>query len=196
MELKEAKELAISALVLAAAFGIAMHGGIAGIASLTISTIFMAIATVSLGFLLHELGHRFAARHFGSYAEYKMWVHGLALALLFSFFGFVFAAPGAVMIHTRADLWGRRGELTRKRSGLISIAGPMVNVVLALAFVVGGFIYPTYKPIMNFGYAINIWLAFFNMLPVPPLDGSKVFFWDKRIWLASFALIIVLWQVL
>lgn len=196
MESKEAKELAISAIVLALAFSIALNGGIQGIAKLTANAVVISLITVSLGFLLHELGHRFVARNFGSYAEYKMWNTGLALALLFSFFGFVFAAPGAVMIHARADLWGRRSEITNKRNGLISIAGPLINIVLASVFAIGGFMYPAYRQIMNFGASINMWLALFNMLPVPPLDGSKVFYWDKRVWLAASALIVILWTVL
>lgn len=197
MELKEAKELVISAVVLALAFGIARHGGITGLAAPSIlNTALISIITVSLGFLLHELGHRFVARYYGSYAEYKMWPQGLVLALVFSLFGFVFAAPGAVVIHERSDLWGRRSALTDKRTGMISIIGPVINIALALVFTIIGFLYPAYRPVMNFGASINMWLALFNMLPIPPLDGSKVFFWDKKIWLAASAVIVVLWMVL
>ena len=196
MEIKEAKELAISALVLAMAFSIALNGGVQGLSRLTVDAVLISMVTVSLGFLLHEMGHRFVARRYGSYAEYRMWKHGLGLALLMSFFGWVFAAPGAVMIHPRADLWGRRHELTIRRTGLISLVGPLINVVLAVAFTVLSFAYPPYGLISNFGASINMWLALFNMVPFPPLDGSKVFAWDKRIWLAASAAIVVLWMVL
>jgi len=196
MEIKEAKELAISALVLAMAFSIALNGGVQGLSRLTVDAVLISMVTVSLGFLLHEMGHRFVARRYGSYAEYRMWKHGLGLALLMSFFGWVFAAPGAVMIHPRADLWGRRHELTIRRTGLISLVGPLINVVLAVAFTVLSFAYPPYGLISNFGASINMWLALFNMVPFPPLDGSKVFAWDKRIWLATSAAIVVLWMVL
>lgn len=191
MELKEAKELAISAIVLALAFSIAAKGGIAGIALLTISNIAVSLILISLGFLLHEMGHRFLARRFGSYAEYKMWPQGLALALLLSMFGFIFAAPGAVVIHSRADLWGRSRELTRKMSGMISIVGPAINVLLAIAFFMIGFLYPAHQLLLNYGASINIWLALFNMFPIPPLDGSKVFSWDRRIWIISVAAILI-----
>lgn len=196
MEIKEAKELMISALVLALAFSIAGHGGISGIAAITIYSVVITLITVSLGFLLHELGHRFLARHYGSYAEYRMWKHGLGLALLMSFFGWVFAAPGAVMIHSRADLWGRRHELTIRRTGLISLVGPLINVLLAIVFTVLSLAYPPYGSIASFGASINMWLALFNMIPFPPLDGSKVFAWDRKIWLAASAAIVVLWMVL
>jgi Zn-dependent protease len=49
-----------------------------------------------------------------------------------------------------------------------------------------------------FGLAVfvNLWLAIFNMLPIPPLDGSKVFSWDKRIWTILFAVLIGLFLAL
>lgn len=193
METREAKELAISGAALAIAFSVALNGGIQGITSLSAGHITVAFITVSFGFLLHELSHRYVAHRFGSYAEYRMWPQGLALALLFSFLGFVFAAPGAVMIHERSDLWGRSRGLSLKRSGIISLAGPLTNIVLAIAFTVAGFLYPIYSAIAGFGASINIWLALFNMIPVPPLDGSKVFQWDKKIWAAALSLIIMLW---
>jgi Zn-dependent protease len=31
--------------------------------------------------------------------------------------------------------------------------------------------------------SINSWLAFFNLLPLPPLDGSKVIVWKWQVWL-------------
>ena len=40
---------------------------------------------------------------------------------------------------------------------------------------------------MYLAAAVNVWLALFNLLPIPPLDGSKVMLWDIRIWVVSFA---------
>ncbi len=196
MELREMKELAISALVLAVAFSVALNGGLSGIERLNVIIVAASLVTVSLGFLLHELGHRFTARRFGCYAEYRMWSIGLALALLFSFLGFVFAAPGAVMIHARADLWGRSAGISRKREGIISLSGPAINVALAVLFVLLSFAFPAYASILRFGASVNIWLALFNILPIPPLDGSKVFGWDRRIWLATAAFVALLWAIL
>jgi Zn-dependent protease len=34
----------------------------------------------------------------------------------------------------------------------------------------------------SYGFVVNLWLAAFNLIPVPPLDGSKVFAWSKLIW--------------
>lgn len=194
MENQEIKEIIISALVLALAFGILFGGGVAGIFSGAFAGFFIiSIIAISLGFILHELGHRQVARHFGAYAEFKMWAHGLILALVLSLTGLiVFAAPGAVVIHPRADLWGNVKMLTRKMAGLISIAGPALNVLLAFIFYAMNFFSPTFSEVWMLASQINIWLALFNMIPFPPLDGSKIFSWDKRIWGAFFAILIIL----
>ncbi len=183
MDMREFKELAISAVALAIAFGIAFSGGYRRIGNFGIDIFMVSAVAVSLSFVLHELGHRYVARRFNCYAEYRMWTYGLLLALAFSMFGFVFAAPGAVMIHPRADLWGTK-EFSRKRFGLISLAGPAMNMLLAGIFLVSNIIFP-WNGFMV-GVMINVWLALFNMMPFPPLDGSKIFAWDKRVWLALF----------
>ncbi|MAZ56255.1 site-2 protease family protein [bacterium] len=62
----------------------------------------------------------------------------------------------------------------------VAIAGPLANIVIAL--VVGIILHLT--PLLNLPASLieigvltitlNIFLAFFNLLPIPPLDGSKV----------------------
>ena len=189
IESKEMKEITISALVLALAFSISFAGG--NIQKLTIGMFAISIITVSTGFVLHEMGHRFIARRFGYYAEYRMWINGLFLAIASSFLGIVFAAPGAVFIHQRADLWGNKTHVTKGREGLISLSGPAVNIIIAVVFVLLGFLMPAYKNIFSFGYTINVWLALFNMVPLPPLDGSKVLAWNAKIWASVFGLLVV-----
>ena len=94
MTSKELEDLVISALLLALAFGIALSGGIHAFfdpRSLLIVSL-KAVVSVSLGFVLHEMGHRFVARRFDCFAQYTMWPIGLMLALALSLFGFIFAA--------------------------------------------------------------------------------------------------------
>src|SRR3989338_6050712 len=134
MEQEELKDIVISAIALAVAFSVSMSGGLFGIPGISLGMIANSAAIVSTAFVLHELAHRFLARRFGCYAEYRMWKQGIIMALLFSLFGFVFAAPGAVLIHPRSDMWGSTAAITRKKSGLISLAGPLTNVLLSAAF--------------------------------------------------------------
>ena len=145
---------------------------------------------LGLGFVLHELGHKFASMHYGYWAEFKLWPAGLILALVSSFFGFVFAAPGAV--YTYAG-----NQLDEKTNGIISIAGPVVNIVLALVFLlIGVAIYAPahYNATMQFafivcclGFTTNSYLAVFNLIPIWNLDGSKVLRWNILVWIVTIA---------
>ena len=143
---------------------------------------------LGLGFILHELGHKFASMHYGYWAEFKLWPAGLIFALVSSFFGFVFAAPGAVYTYTG-------NYLDDKTNGIISIAGPVVNIVLALVFLlIGAAIYAPahYNTTMQFifivcclGFSTNSYLAAFNLIPVWNLDGSKVLRWNILVWIIT-----------
>jgi len=184
MKTRELKDLVVSAILLALAFGILFSGGFEALSNpgILISMFLLALVGVSAGFVLHELGHRFVARRFGCFAEYKMWTTGLVVAIICSFFGFVFAAPGAVMIHPGVDPGGRP-TLTKQRLGIISIAGPSMNICLAIVFILLNGLYPSL--VFSLGARINTWLALFNLIPFGPLDGAKIMSWDKKIWLAA-----------
>lgn len=146
---------------------------------------------LGLGFILHELGHKFTSMHYGYWAEFKLWPAGLIFALVSSFFGFVFAAPGAV--YTYAGPY-----LDEKTNGIISLAGPVVNIVLALVFLfIGAAIYVPahYDATMQFlfivcslGYSTNSYLAVFNLIPIWNLDGSKVLKWNILVWVVTIAI--------
>lgn len=64
---------------------------------------------------------------------------------------------------------------------IVAAAGPLSNIVLAVIF---GLIIRIGSPMMNetflnmagFVVILNITLAIFNLVPIPPLDGSKILF--------------------
>ena len=135
----------------------------------------IASLTVGVGFLLHELGHKIAAQKYGCFAEFRSFDSMLLLAVAMSFFGFVFAAPGAVMISTRVN---------KEKNGKISAAGPAVNIILALAFLALAFMQlpAMFKEVAYYGFVINSWLALFNMLPFWLFDGYKILKWNKAVY--------------
>ena len=184
MKEKEFRDLIISALVLALAFGIALSDGFLSLRQPTnlIGAVGMALVAVSLGFVFHELGHRLVARRFGYLAEYVMWPTGLMVALVFSLFGFIFVAPGAVMIYPRATAWGT-ATISREKIGLVSLAGPATNIGLVVVFLMLDAVQPA--RVFTMGALINTWLAVFNLIPFGPLDGAKILRWNKVIWLIS-----------
>ena len=69
----------------------------------------------------------------------------------------------------------------------MSAFGPL-NVFLAFLFVFASPFIVFLLPIeiagmlLYFGIKINLWLAFFNMLPFGPLDGKKIMAWNFGVW--------------
>lgn len=187
---KEIRDLIISFIVIALGFTILYSNGDYSHVTLIFPIVMIGVGA---GFIFHELGHKFVAMHYGYYAEYELWPTGLLIALASSFFGFIFAAPGAVVIYSQG--------MDEKTNGLISIAGPLVNIALGLIFFLilgslGNYAYTETGAIVQLicvlGTRINFFLAAFNLLPIPPLDGSKVMSWSVPIWLITFAVAAIL----
>ena len=169
----ELNDLLKAWIAISLAFAIAING-------LSFSFKFLAAflisgVTVGIGFLFHELGHKVMAQKYGCFAEFRAFNQMLVLAVLFSFFGFIFAAPGAVMIS---------GPVGVRRNGKISALGPLINLALATIFLLIYFAYPANitKLISTYGFSINAWLALFNMLPFWNFDGKKILAWNKFIY--------------
>ena len=139
----------------------------------------LSTITVGIGFLLHELAHKVIAQRYGCWAEFRAFNQMLLLAIAFSFFGFIFAAPGAVFI---------RGLVDHRKNGIISIAGPVTNIILAMLFIPLKYFHGFIGSIGNYGFMINSWLALFNMIPVWNFDGAKIVKWNL---LAYFAVVII-----
>ena len=141
----------------------------------------MMVGIVALSFVAHELGHKFTAQKFGLWSEYRMFPMGLLLTLLMSFVGFLIAAPGVVYI---------RGFVDVEQDGKISVAGPAVNIVLALIGLAGCIAF-NHSPIVIFFYLLfilNASLALFNLLPIGILDGAKVLRWNSSVWVLCIAI--------
>lgn len=195
----ERRDLLIGWLAIALAFTLIFIRN--GVTPFTFALFFMiSLFTVGLGFLLHELAHKFMAIKYGYWAEFRkdsqMLIVAIALAALV---GVVFAAPGATMIFSRD---GRM--MTREESGMISIAGPAVNIILCIPFLLliiagvamgyplGGFAAFVVFTIGMVGLSVNSMIAFFNMLPISVLDGKKIFTWNPAIFAATIIIAFVL----
>jgi len=66
---------------------------------------------------------------------------------------------------------GRWGEM------LVALAGPMSNLLLAVVFAImlkSGFVSMQLISVTFMGIYLNVLLALFNMIPIPPLDGATV----------------------
>jgi len=179
---REVREILISMLVLSVAFTLAMMSGSWGDSDALISFAILfalCLVLVTVSFIPHELAHKFLAQKYGAWSEYRMSVSGLLFSVAISFLGFLIAAPGAVYIN---------GRVSESENGKISAAGPMVNICIATVAIVcchfaGGFALTLFSMIAW----LNAILAVFNMIPFPPLDGSKIVAWSAPVWVAMMA---------
>ncbi|MCL4349647.1 site-2 protease family protein [Ferroplasma acidiphilum] len=184
----EGNDIIIAVIVLTIAFTLMINGGLRGvpdIKTLEIEVLIGFSVTVT-AFLMHEMAHREVARRLGAVAFFKLWPVGILLALITSVFGFIFAAPGAVQF---AGLYDRDSE------GKIALAGPGTNIIIGvIAFLAVTFsgITGVASTILIWVAWLNLWFALFNLIPFPPLDGSKVFYWNSKIFAGIFLLAIIL----
>ncbi len=145
------------------------------------------IAIVVMSVVIHEVSHGFMARYLGdNTAEYagrltlnpikhadlfgSIIVPGL-LALSKSDFLIGWAKPVPVNTYNlKNQKWGE---------ALVAFAGPLSNIVVAVFFGLVlrfGLIPENAINIVVLIVVINLGLAFFNLVPIPPLDGSKILF--------------------
>jgi Zn-dependent protease len=106
----------------------------------------------------------------------------------------------------------RKSVSTSFGMALTAAAGPLSNLILAvLAMVALGVLYwyvPSFSPrgalsdLLGIMVALNVNLALFNLIPIPPLDGSRILehfvpyglrpVWEKVVLLSPFLLILVI----
>lgn len=153
------------------------------------SVIFFIILIISI--VIHELAHGYTALFLGdNTAENKgrLTLNPIAHADLFGtvLLPLIFLLLGSSFFFGYAKpVPYNPNNLKNKKWGesIVSVVGPISNIVLAIFFFVILFIFSkvgfgnelVYR-ILHLSILINIVLAIFNLLPIPPLDGSKILF--------------------
>ncbi len=151
----------------------------------------VSIPGVLIAITFHEFAHGFAAYKLGDNTaknEGRLSLNPLdhldpigTLMLLFA--GFGWGKP----VHVNPTNYTRRISM-EKGEAIVSLAGPLMNIILAFIFAIIyaaifkfaelAFIYSTVGQIiiqlLAATISINIGLGVFNLIPLPPLDGSKI----------------------
>jgi len=170
----EIKDLAVAGVVLTLAYTLYQFGWSGLLEPFLL--IVMALL-VGSAFILHELGHKWMAQRFGAWSEFRANYQMLGIMMLLAAIpglGIFIAAPGAVWTH---------GHLRTDQHGRIALAGPVVNIMLVIAFFVGSSVFGL--PFLVAGASINAYLAVFNLIPVAPFDGHAISQWSWGVWGAS-----------
>ncbi|PKN73884.1 MAG: site-2 protease family protein [Candidatus Cloacimonetes bacterium HGW-Cloacimonetes-3] len=142
------------------------------------------IVLVFYSIIIHEFCHALAAYWLGDDSAKRAGRLSLNPLKHIDWFGtvllplFLFFTAGFIYGYAKPVPFNPYNFKNLKRdSGLTALAGPVSNILIAIAFAIvyhlAGFI-PIVQHIAFYVIFLNLLLAFFNLIPVPPLDGSKV----------------------
>ena len=191
--LMEVRDLIISMLVLGLIFSAALPNFQVEQSSPLVN-FGIAILIVGPALLFHELAHKIMAQRFGCKAAYTLWPAGIIISILLTLLTagrVLFAALGAVVISTAYStrLGYRFVVLSLNEMGRIAAVGPLTNILIAIIAYAFVWISPA---IVGATITINLIVALFNVIPFPPLDGAKIFWWSKMGWFGLLMAAIIL----
>jgi Zn-dependent protease len=140
------------------------------------STLLIFLIMGGLATIVHELGHRLSGRYYGYPSELQIWSLGSVTMLITAwFFGTVFAQPSRTVmqgIMKEADF----------HEVIVTVVGPLMNLVFAgisfLLLPLGGYLTIMGKA----GFSMNLLSSVCSLIPVKPMDGERVFRWNKLLW--------------
>jgi Zn-dependent protease len=164
----------------------ALRGGASDLDMSTLMVELAALAAVLLFCLpMHEFAHAWTAKKLG---DNTAWMHGrltlnpakhldLLGTLMILFVGFGYAKPVPVT--------PRNFKNYKKGMALTAAAGPLSNLILAVIFCLATYITSLaalggndlaglLKTLFRNVFILNVSLVIFNLIPFPPLDGSRI----------------------
>jgi len=123
---------------------------------------------VSISFIVHEFGHKSVGLSVGEVSEFRAFYSANIITVIVAYVsGIIFLLPGGV----------HSDYLTKRADGITAAAGPAANILLSMLFILTAVAWS--ETIGSVGYFINMYIAGFNLLPIPPLDGSYIAKWNS-----------------
>jgi len=155
---------------------------------------FNAILIVTLVFIVYNGAQRIAGLSVGYNAEYKMWAIGLLIGLVFAFVSrgrIWILLPGGILIHHLAGhrLGHFRYGLNYFQHGMVAVAGTIALISLAALFKILNTVF--YSSLLDKLIVFCIVFAIYDILPIPPLAGSRLFFGSRMVYAFMFCTIVV-----
>ena len=150
-------------------------------------TIIARLLVFVLAITIHEFMHAFTAYRLGDMTAARLGRVTLNPVAHFDPFGFLFSI--LLVLGIAPIAWGKPvpvnpGNFRNPKRGMMltAAAGPLSNLVQAMLFALPlrfasdamGTWPPFAQELIVTGVSLNVALAAFNMIPVPPLDGHKI----------------------
>lgn len=187
--------------------GCLLVSGIVGMTQGKLLSLLLTIPGLLVAITFHEFAHAFAADKLGDDTprrQGRLTLNPMSHldpvgSMLLLFAGFGWGKP--VQINPRNF---DRNVSMQKGEAIVSVAGPLMNIVLAFLFTIIYFlVYKLASPaflLSQTGMIVailfqttiftNIGLGVFNLIPLPPLDGSKIFInfmpYNARNWIMKY----------
>lgn len=149
---------------------------------LAVNAVIVVIVFYSI--ILHEFSHSLAAYALGDDSAKRAGRLTLNPLKHIDWFGtvllplFLYLTAGFIYGYAKPVPFNPYNFRNFKRdSGLTALAGPVCNILVAIAFALVFHFFsflPMVQYIAYYVIFLNLLLAFFNLIPFPPLDGSKV----------------------
>ena len=144
----------------------------------------MIIGVVFYSIIIHEVSHALVARWLGDDTASRQGRLSLNPLKHIDWFGTVILP--LLLFFSAGFIWGYAKPVPinpynfknyKRDMGISALAGPLSNILIGFFFAIIYHLANGMVLIQQFWYMIiyfNFLLAFFNLIPIPPLDGSKV----------------------
>ncbi|BCU70767.1 peptidase M50 [Stygiolobus caldivivus] len=155
----------------------------------------ISVLTATTAIVPHEIAHRQSARSYGCNSRFVLSFKGFTVTLLVNLLSSILHIGILIFVSGFTAIFCRFGYMGQELEGKTAFFGPLTNLIIAfLALISLGFIHndSIVETILSQIFAFNAYVAFFNLIPIPPLDGFKVFRWNKTVWIAGVLISFVL----